>query len=109
MSTLSREESRKRVWKVCRILAYVTAIEIFAALSHYYWFHESPKMILNVLFIVLSALKAFYIMSEFMHLKYELKSMQLTIITPFLFLVWGIIAFLWEGKYWLYMKEFWGN
>lgn len=111
MSTLSREDSRKRVWKVCRLLAYVTLFEIAAALSYYYWLDDygAPKMLLNILFIILSAAKAFYIMSEFMHLKYELKSMQLTIITPFLFLVWGIIAFLWEGKYWLHMREFWGN
>ena len=107
MSHLTKEESRKKVWRVCGILAVVTAVEIAAALSHYKYFHESPKMLLNLLFIVLSAAKAYFIMSEFMHLKYELKAMAVTILAPFLFLVWGIIAFLWEGSYWLSAKEFW--
>ncbi|MFI5171083.1 MAG: cytochrome C oxidase subunit IV family protein [Chitinophagales bacterium] len=107
MSHLTKEESRKRVWRVCGVLAIVTAIEITAALSHYKWFHESPKMGLNMLYIALSALKAYFIMSEFMHLKYELKAMAVTILAPFLFLIWGIIAFLWEGHYWLDSKELW--
>lgn len=107
MSTLTREESKKRVWRVCGILAIVTAFEIAAALTHYKYFPESPKMLINVLFIILSAAKAYYIMSEFMHLKYELKPMTISILAPFLFLVWGIIAFLWEGHYWLGEKVFW--
>lgn len=107
MSNLSREESRARVWRVCGILAIVTIVEIAAALVHYNYMHESPKTFLNILFVVLSAAKAYYIMSEFMHLKYELKPMVISILAPFLFLVWGIIAFLWEGKYWLSAKEFW--
>lgn len=107
MSNLSREESRTRVWRVCGILAIVTAVEIAAALIHYKYMHDSPKTLLNILFVVLSAAKAYYIMSEFMHLKYELKPMVISILAPFLFLVWGIIAFLWEGKYWLSAKQFW--
>lgn len=107
MSNLTREESIKKVWFVCYLLAFVTIFEIAAALLHFYLIPESPRWWLNILFIVLSAAKAYYIMSEFMHLKYELKSMTLTILTPFLFLVWGIIAFLWEGGYWLSLKEFW--
>jgi cytochrome c oxidase subunit 4 len=107
MSNLTHEESIRRVWRVCYILAFVTIFEIAAALLHYYTMPESPKWWLNILFVVLSAAKAYYIMSEFMHLKYELKAMTLTILTPFLFLVWGIIAFLWEGGYWLSLRQLW--
>ena len=46
---------------------------------------------MNLLFIILSAAKAYYIMSEFMHLKYELKAMTLTVMTPFLFLIWELL------------------
>lgn len=111
MSTLSHEEASKKVWRVCRLLAYVTVFEVAAALIYFYELEETgfPRMILSSLFIILSAAKAYYIMSEFMHLKYELKSMTLSIVVPFLFLVWGIIAFLWEGNYWLYMKQYWGH
>lgn len=107
MSNESHADKVKRVWRVCYFLGFVTAFEIAAALLHYYYFEDMPRIFLNLLFIILSALKAFYIMSEFMHLKYEVKGMQLTILTPFFFLVWGIIAFLWEGEYWLSMKELW--
>lgn len=107
MSSLSHEESIKKVWRVCYILAFVTIFEIAAALLHYFYMPESPRWWLNILFVVLSAAKAYYIMSEFMHLKYELKPMTVSIMAPFLFLVWGIIAFLWEGEYWLSAKEFW--
>ncbi len=109
MEQLSHDESIKRVWKVCRILGYVTLFEIAAALTYYYKFQESgfPRGPLNILFIVLSAAKAYFIMSEFMHLKYEVKSMTITILAPFSFLIWGIIAFLWEGHYWLSAKELW--
>ena len=105
----THEERIKTVWRVCYILAFVTVFEIFAALSHYYWLETSPRWWLNLLFIVLSAAKAYYIMSEFMHLKYELKPMMITILAPFSFLIWGIIAFLWEGDYWLSAKEFWNH
>ncbi|MBC8047512.1 MAG: cytochrome C oxidase subunit IV family protein [Fimbriimonadaceae bacterium] len=108
MSTLSPDAARQRVWKVCRILGYVTIFEVAAALIYFYFFKEDvPKLLVSSLFIILSALKAYFIMSEFMHLKYELKAMTLTILTPFLFLVWGVIAFLWEGEYWLSLKELW--
>jgi cytochrome c oxidase subunit IV len=104
------EERIKMVWRVCYILAFVTVFEIAAALLYYFFFEESvPRIILNLLFIILSAGKAYYIMSEFMHLKYELRPMMISIVTPFLFLVWGIITFLWEGDYWLSAKEFWNN
>ncbi|MBC8173267.1 MAG: cytochrome C oxidase subunit IV family protein [Chitinophagales bacterium] len=109
MSTLSHDEARKRVWRVCRLLGYVTIFEVGAALLFFYQLQDTgvPKLLLSSVFIILSAAKAYYIMSEFMHLKYELKAMTLTIVTPFLFLVWGIIAFLWEGAYWLSLKELW--
>jgi cytochrome c oxidase subunit 4 len=107
MSHGTHAEKVKKVWTICGVLAIVTIFEIVAALIHWKYMHESPKMLLNILFIVLSAAKAYYIMSEFMHLKYELKAMAVSILAPFLFLVWGIIAFLWEGGYWLHLKESW--
>ena len=108
MAGQSHEASVSLVWKVCGLLAVVTIVEIGAALIHYYWFEESvPRILLNIFFIVVSAIKAYYIMSEFMHLKYELKALQLTVLLPFLFLVWGIIAFLWEGSYWHSLRVLW--
>ena len=107
MSHGTHAEKIKKVWTICGVPAIVTAFEIAAALMHWKYMPESPRWWLNLLFIILSAAKAYYIMSEFMHLKYELKAMAVSILAPFLFLVWGIIAFLWEGGYWLSLKESW--
>jgi hypothetical protein len=111
---ITYEESISRVYRVCGILAIVTAVEIIAALAHYSWLPLSPearvasKVWLNVLFIILSAAKAYYIMSEFMHLRYELKPLTISVLAPFLFLVWAIIAFSYEGVYWLELRNWFG-
>ena len=100
------KKSIQMVYRICLLLAVVTIAEIGMALLHFYDITVYPKLWLDIAFIILSAVKAYYIMSEFMHLKYELKAMQLTILLPFFFLVWGIIAFLWEGNSWLNMQLF---
>ena len=111
---ITHEESSKRVYRVCGILAIVTAVEIIAALSHYSWLGLSEhakvasKLPLNILFIVLSAAKAYYIMSEFMHLRYELKPLTISVLAPFLFLIWAIIAFSYEGVSWLALRTWFG-
>lgn len=110
----SPEEMKRRVYRVCGILAVVTAVEIIGALCHYKWFGLSEetqlatKIYLNLAFIILSAIKAVYIMSEFMHLRYELKPLVVTVTAPFLFLVWAIIAFAYEGVSWLDMRNWFG-
>jgi hypothetical protein len=111
---ITHEESKRRVYRVLIILSVVTAVEILAALAHYSWLGLSfeaqmaSKLWLNVLFIVLSAAKAYYIMSEFMHLRYELKPLTISVLAPFLFLVWAIIAFSYEGFSWLELRNWFG-
>jgi len=39
-------------------------------------------------------------MGIFMHVKHETKGFRYTILIPFTFLIWAIIAFLWEGNCW---------
>jgi cytochrome c oxidase subunit IV len=56
--------------------------------------------ITGVAMIVLSLYKAYFIVYEFMHLRYEVKGMALTILLPTMLLIWGLIAFLWEGNTW---------
>jgi cytochrome c oxidase subunit IV len=49
--------------------------------------------------IGLSLYKAYYIVSIFMHLGAEVGGMAATIVLPMTLLIWGVIAFLWEGDY----------
>mgnify|MGYP006251460563 FL=1 len=54
-----------------------------------------------------SLLKAFFIVGEFMHMKYETRALALTVLVPTVFLIWFIIAFLWEGAEWMNNREMW--
>ncbi len=95
----------KAVWVATAIMAVVTVIEVGMAIN---WPEGWSRGLLNLMFIFMSAMKAFYIVGEFMHLKYELRAMALSILMPLLFLVWAIIAFSWEGDSWLNLRQFWG-
>jgi len=105
--TMTQEEYQSHVssvWRVTGILAVVTIVEVVGALIYP---ESMPRIILNLFFIIMSLIKAFYIVAVFMHMKYERKAMQLTVLLPTLFLVWAIIAFLWEGEAWLENRSIW--
>ncbi len=100
MTDESYKSAKRAVWRVTIILAVVTIVEIGMALLHHYGYIPVPKMAINILMIVLSLAKAFFIVGEFMHLKYELRALILSILVPLVFLIWFIIAFLMEGESW---------
>lgn len=86
--------NKKKVRKLVRvaiILAIVTGIEFFIA----FVFPDGAVKI--SLFIALTLVKAFYIVAEFMHLKYEVKVLIYSIVLPMIFVVWLIIALIYEG------------
>ncbi|MEO6819484.1 MAG: cytochrome C oxidase subunit IV family protein [Ginsengibacter sp.] len=91
----------KRIWKAFWILAILTAIELGLGLLIYFLEKGDPSYNL-ILFIkgvitFLTFLKAFYIISIFMHLGDEKRSMILSIGIPALLFIWFIIAFLADG------------
>jgi len=45
----------------------------------------------------MTIVKAFYIVGEFMHLKHEVKSLIWMILVPTLFVVWLLVALIYEG------------
>jgi cytochrome c oxidase subunit 4 len=51
----------------------------------------------TALFVILTIVKAGYIVGEFMHLKYEVKVLFWAILVPILFIVWMLVAFVYEG------------
>jgi cytochrome c oxidase subunit IV len=93
------------VWKATIIMAVVTVVEVGMALV---WPEAWSRGILNLLFILMSVMKAFFIVGEFMHLKYEVRALAMSILMPLLFLVWAIIAFGMEGESWLNLRTVWG-
>ena len=96
----------KAVWRATYIMGVVTIIEVAMAIM---WPEGWSRLVLNLLFIFMSVMKAFFIVGEFMHLKYELRALILSILMPLLFLVWAIIAFSLEGQSWLNLKTIWGQ
>jgi len=85
------KEKVKRIWRVAGILALVTAIEFVFA------FTMGAGTLRTSIFIGLTIVKAFYIVGEFMHLKHEVKVLIWSILIPMLFVIWMLIAFIYEG------------
>ena len=92
----SGKEQRKKIIQVFLLLAVITAIEFIIA------FVMGRSGMRNALFILLTLVKAFYIVAEFMHLRHEVKSFVYTILFPILFLLWLILALLIEGNFTYY-------
>lgn len=93
------------VWRATIIMAVLTVAEVAAALM---WPEDMSRGALNVGFVLMSIAKAYFIVGEFMHVKYEKRALTLTILGPLFFLIWFIVAFMWEGSAWLALRQFWG-
>ena len=72
-------------------MGIITAIEFVIAFT----MHAGPLK--TSIFIALTIVKAAYIVGEFMHLRHEVKTLIWSIILPLTFVVWLIIALLYEG------------
>jgi cytochrome c oxidase subunit IV len=103
MAHLSYEDQKSRATKIIGILAAITIVEvIFALLGKGYLVdgvHFHPA-IMGFVMIVMSFVKAYLIVYEFMHMKYEVPGLVRTVLLPTILLLWAIIAFLYEGRYW---------
>lgn len=96
-------DGRKDVLKTIIILSVVTVVEVGAAMIYdqIYQTTEGPKMLLNLFMAVMSVVKVWYIMGIFMHVGHETKGFKWTILLPFAFLIWAIIAFSVDGATWM--------
>ena len=103
MGHLSYEAGKKVVFKGLILLGAITIVEVFIALignGHIIPGHTWPILLMYPLMIGLSLYKAYFIIYEFMHMKYELKGLRFSVLLPMLLLVWAIIAFFQEGNSW---------
>ncbi|WP_315818848.1 cytochrome C oxidase subunit IV family protein [Paraflavitalea speifideaquila] len=87
----------KAIWRTFWILLIITCLELVVGMFIAPHFH-SLKLMFNILYIIFTAAKAFYIIAEFMHLRHEIKNMIMTIAVPALLFIWFIAAFLWDGN-----------
>lgn len=106
MGHLSYEESKKAVFKGLILLGVVTLVEVFFSLlgkgyvipglEDYTWL----AYVVGLILIALSLYKAYFIIYEFMHMRYEVKGLAMTVLLPTALLIWAVIAFFQEGNSW---------
>jgi len=90
----------KRIWQVFGILLFLTAIEFLVALGFvHHWGLIHKGLALNIFYIVLTIIKAYYIVAYFMHLKFEKKGFILSCLVVFAFIIYFIILILLEGHF----------
>jgi len=88
---------RAKIWKVTGILTLITAVEVIAGI----FFKQSSAIwpFVKWGFIILTLVKAAYIVLVFMHLGDEKKSLKYIILVPyFIFILYLIFISLTEGK-----------
>ena len=83
----------RHIIKVALILFVVTVIEFIIA------FTIGAGGLRTSIFVIMTIVKAYYIVSEFMHLGHEEKGLKWMIIFPTILVVWLIVALLVEGSY----------
>ena len=86
-----QKPNTKAIWKTFWILLGVTALEFLIA------FTAHNKMFRISTFLILTIVKAFFIVAEFMHLKHEVKVLIYSVVVPLIFVVWFVIALIFEG------------
>ncbi len=103
---VSYEDSIKSVYKGLVLLAVVTLIEVFLSLLGKGYIIAGAEDWLVVIYVVglgiigLSLYKAYFIIFEFMHMRYEVKTLAMSVLLPVILLVWALVAFFQEGDFW---------
>jgi len=90
------------IWRVFWVLFAITAVEFVIALAIPESFMAKP--IKNGIYIVLTLLKAFYIVAYFMHLKFERVNLIYSILLPTVFVLGVIAALMYESDYWFTLR-----
>lgn len=89
------------IWKTTAFLSFVTVFEVvFAIVYEKYFMPGAPLWALQLVLVVLSLVKAGFIMYIFMHVLHETRAFKYTILVPFTLLIWMIISFIYDGNDW---------
>jgi cytochrome c oxidase subunit 4 len=104
------KEFIQKIIKTTVILSVITVIELALGFVIYFM-HKSPDhstaliLFIKGVIVILSLLKAFYIVGVFMHLGDEIRNLIMTIVVPLLLFVWFIAAFLLDGNSWKVLRN----
>jgi len=99
----SHESNAKRIWFVFGLLSIITIVEVVLGIMKPDALYKNNLFgmnFLNWIFIILTVLKAYYIMWAFMHLEGEKASLRWSIVAPLAFLIiYLVFILLLEGSY----------
>lgn len=99
----SEEEGRKirrKIWQVTGLLAVVTTVEVTLGAYWKEWFDASAWNTIKWLYVVLTLVKATYIVMTFMHLGDERRNIRAIILLPYaLFILYLLWIGIWESQY----------
>lgn len=104
----SEEEGRKIRRKILFVTVLLTVITIFEVAVGAYWREWFPNFwhAVKLCFIVLTLVKATYIVMTFMHLGDERRNIRSIILMPYaLFILYLIFIAIWESNYVNYMLD----
>src|SRR3954447_11962665 len=88
----------KEIWRTFWILLVLTIVELILGYIMIGVESHGLRVGIKGVIIILMLAKAFYIVAYFMHLGSEIRNLVMTIIVPLALLIWGIIAFLYDGN-----------
>ena len=91
--------TKGKIWKVFFYLLGLTALEFIIALGFVETGLIEKGITVIIIYILLTLLKAFYIIAYFMHLKFELKGFKVMLAIPLFLLIYLIILVFIEGHY----------
>jgi caa(3)-type oxidase subunit IV len=100
--TRTPEESRavrKKIFSVTALLSIITIVEVLVGI-YYSKTHVSPGTwtIIKLFYIVLTLVKAGYIVLVFMHLGDERKNLRTTVLLPMVLVIYFIFICIFEGN-----------
>jgi len=85
--------STRQIWIVFWILFVLTTVEVLLGIFKPAFMLNNAVIgvsLLNHTFIILTIIKAYYIVGTFMHLGHEVKSLQISLVAP----MWILIPYL---------------
>jgi cytochrome c oxidase subunit 4 len=91
--------TKSRIWKIFFYLLGLTALEFIIALGFVETGLIEKGTSVIVIYILLTLLKAYYIVAYFMHLKFEKIGFSIMLGVPLILLIYLIILVFIEGNY----------
>jgi cytochrome c oxidase subunit IV len=99
----THESNTKRIWYVFGLLSIITTVEVALGIMKpeaLFLNNFLSMSLLNWIFIILTIVKAYYIVWAFMHLEGETKGLRWSIVAPLVFLILYLcFILLIEGDY----------